>query len=368
MALKKKVIFTVTNDLTYDQRMQKICRSLSAAGYEVELVGRQRKFSAPLTNESFKQTRLTCIFDKGKLFYLEYNLRLLFYLLKQNFDAVCAIDLDTLVPAYFATKIGAKHKKLFYDAHEYFTEVPEVSRRKTVKAVWEWVEKTFVPKVDMAYTVSPAIANLFTQKYGKRFGVIMNVPVLKPGVEKAKSAEATILYQGALNEGRGLEYLIEAMANIDARLILAGEGDLSNELRTLATRLNLGSKIEFLGFVKPAELIALTAKATVGVNLLENKGLSYYYSLSNKFFDYIHARLPQVCINFPEYKAINDEFGVALLVNDCNSEEIKKAIDRLINDAELYSLLQKKCEVCSLQLNWQQEEKKLLAFYNEQLR
>ncbi len=348
--------------------MQKICSSLSAAGYEIELVGRHLKFSAALATEPFKQTRLTCFFNKGKFFYLEYNLRLLFYLLKQNFDAVCAIDLDTLVPAYFATKISAKQKKLFYDAHEYFTEVPEVTRRKAVKSVWEWVEKTFVPKVDMAYTVSPAIAKLLTQKYGKQFGVIMNVPLFKPVTERTKPAGATILYQGALNEGRGLEHLIEAMENIDARLILAGEGDLSDELRALAIRLNLGNKVEFLGFVKPAELVALTAKATVGVNLLENKGLSYYYSLSNKFFDYIHARLPQVCINFPEYKAINDEFGVALLVNHCTSEEIKKAIDRLINDAELYSLLQKKCEVCSLQLNWQQEEKKLLAFYNEQLR
>lgn len=84
MALSRKIIFTVTNDLTYDQRMQKICRSLSNAGYEIELVGRERSFSLLLSNESFKQTRLKCIFNKGKLFYLEYNLRLLFYLLFQK--------------------------------------------------------------------------------------------------------------------------------------------------------------------------------------------------------------------------------------------------------------------------------------------
>lgn len=346
--------------------MQKICRSLSTAGYEVELVGRLRKASISVSEEPYKQTRLKCTFEKGKLFYIEYNLRLLIYLLAQKFDAICAIDLDTIVPAYFASRL--RKAKLFYDAHEYFTEVPEVTTRKVIKNVWTWVENTFVPKTDMAYTVSPNLAQLFTAKYGKPFRVILNVPVLKPKVTSRIKPETIILYQGALNEGRGLEMLIQAMADIKGKLLLAGEGDLSYELRALSKRLNLDSKVLFLGFVKPAELAELTANASIGVNLLENKGLSYYYSLANKFFDYIHAGIPQVCINFPEYKAINDEFGVAFLINECNPEEIKKAINRLINDAELYSLLQKKCEVCSLQLNWQQQEKKLLDLYNEQLR
>src|SRR5688572_26752370 len=121
-----KLLFAVTNDLTYDQRMQRICRSLSAWGYDVELIGRERELSVPLSSETFRQTRLNCFFSKGKLFYLEYNLRLLFYLLFTRFDAVCAIDLDTIVPVFIIGKL--KGAKLIYDAHEYFTEVPEVVR------------------------------------------------------------------------------------------------------------------------------------------------------------------------------------------------------------------------------------------------
>src|SRR5688572_4439375 len=115
-----KIIFAVTNDLTYDQRMQKICRSLVKAGYEVELVGRERDFSIALSEEPFQQTRLKCIFNKGKLFYVEYNLRLLFYLTFSQFEAACAIDLDTIVPVCIIGKL--KGAKLVYDAHEYFTE------------------------------------------------------------------------------------------------------------------------------------------------------------------------------------------------------------------------------------------------------
>src|SRR4051812_21293791 len=109
-----RIIFAVTNDLTYDQRMQKICRSLPQTGYEIELVGRQRNFSIPLSEEPFQQTRLTCFFNKGKLFYLEYNLRLLFYLAFSSFEAACAIDLDTIVPVCIIGKL--KGAKVIYDA------------------------------------------------------------------------------------------------------------------------------------------------------------------------------------------------------------------------------------------------------------
>ena len=132
-----KIIFAVTNDLTYDQRMQRICRSLSKAGYEVELVGRVRHFSVPITYEPYQQTRLKCFFNKGKLFYLEYNLRLLIYLTFSNFDACCAIDLDTIIPVYLIGRL--KGIKTIYDAHEYFTEVPEVVNRPFVKSIWEWI-------------------------------------------------------------------------------------------------------------------------------------------------------------------------------------------------------------------------------------
>ena len=75
------IVFTVTTDLSYDQRMIKICSSLAKAGYEVTLVGRKRRSSIAIVPTTYKQKRLFCFFDKGKLFYAEYNLRLFFYLL-----------------------------------------------------------------------------------------------------------------------------------------------------------------------------------------------------------------------------------------------------------------------------------------------
>ena len=101
----KKIIFTVTNDLNYDQRMQRICGTLADAGYNVLLVGRKLKDSPPLSGKNYKQQRLNCWFAKGKLFYAEFNTRLFFYLLFTKTDCLCAIDLDTILPVYYISKI-----------------------------------------------------------------------------------------------------------------------------------------------------------------------------------------------------------------------------------------------------------------------
>ena len=81
---KKRILFTVTTDLTYDQRMIRICTSLAEAGFDVTLVGRKLSRSLPLTQELFKQRRINCIFKKGKLFYIEYNTRLFLFTISKN--------------------------------------------------------------------------------------------------------------------------------------------------------------------------------------------------------------------------------------------------------------------------------------------
>ena len=77
----KKITCTVSNDLNFDQRMIRICNSLTDAGYEVTLIGRKKKSSKPIANKAFEQKRLFCFFFLFKFFYIEYNIRLFFYLL-----------------------------------------------------------------------------------------------------------------------------------------------------------------------------------------------------------------------------------------------------------------------------------------------
>lgn len=357
----KKIIFAVTTDLNYDQRMHRICGSLQRRGYAVSLVGREWKKSEPLSPQPYHQHRLKCYFQKGKLFYLEYSLRLWIYLAGRTYDAYCAVDLDTALPLYFRARFAGS---LFgYDAHEYFPETPEVTNRPGVKKVWATVEKLVVPRTDFAYTVSASIARVFTEKYGRPFAVIRNISLYQPFAPLVKP-EKYILYQGALNEGRGLEVLLLAMPTVEARLVICGEGDLSERLQLQARELGLGEKVNFKGFLLPEELLSITRGAWVGVMLLENKGLSYYYSLSNKFFDYVHAGLPQVAVDFPEYRALNEQYGVADLVG-LDPAAISKALNRLLLDEDHHAKLAQNCERARQELTWQREEQKLVALYEQ---
>jgi glycosyltransferase involved in cell wall biosynthesis len=360
---QRKITFTVTNDLCYDQRMQRICTSLSNAGYEVKLVGRELKHSKPLDNFPFAQARLQCLFNKGKLFYLEYNLRLFFYLLFHSSDIICAVDLDTIVPCYYAAK--CKGAKIVYDAHELFPEVPEVVRRPGIQKAWQWIERTFTPKADLVYTVTESISGIFAKEYNRPVYTIRNLPVLQETGVMALSEKPYLLYQGALNEGRGIEQLISVMKGLDLSLYLVGEGDLSAQLKEQVAKMGLQDKVKFPGYKKPEELKQITAAAYIGLNLLEQKGLSYYYSLANKFSDYIHAGIPQVCMDFPEYRRLNDRYKIALLIENPDENTIKDAIIRLMNDKALYNQLKENCLVCRKELNWQAEEKKLIALYEQ---
>jgi glycosyltransferase involved in cell wall biosynthesis len=340
--------------------MQRHASILVDAGYEVCLVGRVLPRSVALSEKTFQQHRLHCIFNKGKLFYLEFNIRLFWFLLFCKASIFLAVDLDTLLPNLLISK--ARSKKLVFDSHEYFTEVPEVVNRKVTKCIWGIIAKIAIPHADLAYTVGPALAGIFTEKYGNKFHCILNVPAFIKLPEVNIKKEAIIFYQGALNEGRGLEALILSMRKVNGLLQIAGEGDLSERLRGMVEEEKLTDKVKFLGFILPEELPYFTQKASITCNLLEHRGESYYYSLANKFFDYIHAGIPQVCANFPEYEAINKEYEVAILVPS-EVEAIAKAINNLLEDKELQIRLQNNCILASQVYNLQNESQKLITHF-----
>jgi len=355
----KKIFFTVTNDLTYDQRMQRICRSLSANGYHVTLVGFRKRSSLPLKQESFEQKRLHLLFKKGKLFYAEVNIRLFFYLLFKKMEAICAIDLDTILPCLYVSR----WKKIprIYDAHELFTETKEVIRRPGIKKVWTAIEKKAVPKFRLGYTVSQSIADELKKRYAVKYEVIRNITVLKSDIRKLPGD--FVFYQGAVNEARSFEQLIPAMKKVNNKLVICGDGNFMDQLKELIRQNGVDDKVELRGMLVPDQLWAVSMSARVGITIIENEGMNQYFSLPNKFFDYIHAEIPQVAVNFPEYKKLNDQFEVAVLLDEINPEKIAEAINNLLNNDVLYERLRKNCIMARETLNWQQEEQKLLNFY-----
>ena len=342
--------------------MIRICNSLQQEGYDVKLIGTKFSSSLPINNQNFNQQRIYCLFNKGFGFYAEYNIKLFFKLLFLKCDAICCIDLDTMIPVYFSGKL--KNTKLIYDAHEYFSELKEVTTRKNIHKFWHFIEQTFVPKFRYGYTVCFSIANIFKQKYKVEYQTIMNASVLESTVRNTPSNNK-ILYQGAVNEARGLEFLIPAMQNVEGILDIYGDGNFIEQTKKLIKKFNLEEKVFLKGKLAPIELHKITSEYFIGINLIENIGLNQYYSLANKFFDYIHAELPQITMDFPEYRNINNDTEIAICIDNLNPETISNAINNLLNDKIKYQSLKLNCKKAKLKYNWQNEEKKLIAFYKD---
>jgi glycosyltransferase involved in cell wall biosynthesis len=153
------------------------------------------------------------------------------------------------------------------------------------------------------------------------------------------------------------------MKHVELPLVICGEGNFSAKARALVKELGLHDKVLFQGMIEPSALPAYTFNAAVGINLGDGTGLNNYLSLNNKFFDYIHAALPQVAMDFPEFRKINNKYQVALLIPELDELTIANAINTLLTNKNIYDRLKINCERARLILNWQLEEKKLLEFY-----
>ena len=362
MIRSKHIHLFVTNDLTYDQRMQRICIALSEADYRVTLVGRRKKESIPWSNEQVSPRRFKCLFNKGSLFYAEMNIRILFHILFQKIDVVCAADLDTLLGVTLAAKI--KNIPIVFDAHEWFTEVPELENRNRVKKIWSAIEKYCVPKTALRYTVNVTLAEIFTKNLNRDFHVIRNVPIFPPSIDVKQEAKKTIIYQGALNKGRGLEDSILAMHHLhDCELWLVGEGDLSEELRQLVLNEELSERVSFMGFKSPEDLKLITAKAHVGLNLLEGESKNYYYSLANKFFDYMHAGIPSVNMQFPEYEMILKEYACGITIANCEPSLVAQKINYILSDPRKYNEMRNEAKRAQPHFTWEKEKEKLIELW-----
>lgn len=359
---KRTIVLTVTSDLVHDQRMIRICNSLTMCGYNVSLIGRVTRRSPPLKPMNFKQERINCVFQSGPLFYMAFTIRLFFKLFFTRADILVACDLDTIIPNRFVATL--RKKILVFDSHEYFTEVPELQGRRLVKWCWELAGRLSVPKASACYTVSGLLAEELGGKYNKPFQVIRNLPVTSPEpVTASKPVTPVLIYQGNLNPGRGLEECILALNHTNVRFTIAGDGPIKESLEKLVESRGLNQRVIFTGKVPPELLNKLTRDSGIGINILDRHSRSYYLSLANKFFNYIHCGVPQVCSDFPEYRNINNRWEVAVLC-DNNPVAIAEAVNRLINDPDLYLRLRQNCIEAAKYLSWQAEEKKLLEIFN----
>jgi len=356
---KKRIILSVTNDLATDNRVHKVATTLQNNGYNILLVG--RKFSNSLSlsrNYSFKRFRL--IFNKSVLFYIEFNLRLFLFLMFTKADVFLSNDLDTLLANFIASKL--RRKKIVYDSHELFTEVPELVKRPKIQKIWLKIEQFILPKLNYSYTVCDSVAEYYNKKYNLDMKVVRNVPICSEYQKTERVEERrVIIYQGAVNLARGLEEIIAAMKFLDDFVLwIIGSGDIIGELKNIVEKNNLEERVVFWGRIKFEKLWKYTIQADLGLSIEKNVGLNYFYALPNKIFDYIQAEVPVLCSNFPEMSNIVKKYDIGSVLKSREPQFIAKQIKELFADKKQYNSWKNNLKKAKKELCWQNEQKVLL--------
>ncbi len=338
---RKRILVAVNNDLLTDARVHRACSSLHAAGYEVELIGRLLPEGNSPLSRPYRTRRFPMRIRKGPLFYAEFNLKLYRTLRKLQGDAILCNDTDALLACYTAAR--RKHIPLLFDAHELFPELPEVVGRPWVRRTWQALENYIFPKLRYSYTVCQSIAEYYRNRYGIRMSVVRNIPQrekapLKNTVPPAHTQQNTpeisippgmkmLLYQGTVNIGRGIEWILSAMPLLpDCILYICGAGDCLQEMQQMAARSAAADRIRFTGRIPQEQLKYYTLRADLGFVLLEKLGLSYYYALPNRMFDYMHYGVPVLATDFPEIRRIVEEAGSGSLIDRYEPEYVAARI------------------------------------------
>jgi len=355
----KKAIITTSNNLIFDNRVYKITLTLIELGYSVVQTGRNYPAAGNKINRPGKQKLFKLPVNKGPFFYIFINVYTFFFLLFYQYDLIWAVDMDTLPGAKTAALF--RKKPIVFDGHEFFSESPELQNRKKIKKVWHLLEKAFLPGCDAYFTVSPGLVKLYKKIFNIDFKLLRNLPLKKEVIPTPLKGgnPKVILYQGALNAGRGIAQTIEALTFLPAeyRFVIVGRGDCSDELKEMSHKLKLEERVDFIGAVPFEELYKYQENALVGICIHEDLGLNYYYSLPNRLFDFMQAGIPVLASEFPDMAEIVRDYETGLIINTLEPEKVAEALKEVCENASLRQKWQKTIPRAAERFTWNNEKK-----------
>jgi glycosyltransferase involved in cell wall biosynthesis len=382
----------VWNTLANDARVQNEAATLQAAGFQVVVHalhapgetprrerlpsgvnvvrhgGREGRRLVALQVGHQSRGRMTAVMVAAVRVWT--HLAVLLSLLSSRPRAVHAHDLNVLPTAWLASRL--LRVPLVYDAHEVS------AGREGYRARRRWaagLERWLMRRASASITTTGARARFFARAYGvPRPLVLQNRPRYVQSIASDRLRTELnltmpwliIVYQGGLQPGRGLEGLIDAMADVaGAYLVLVGGGSQAVQLREQVQDRGLSQRVHLIPTVPLAALPDYTASADIGVQPIENTCINHFTTDSNKLFEYINAGLPIVASALPEISRVVRDYDVGILVKPGSVEALAEALRTLVQDPQRHARLAANACNAAETLNWEDQEQSLVTLYRE---
>jgi len=305
--------------------------------------------------------------NNSLLFYSLFILSLFRRLFLSNSKIYLAEDVYTLAPVVFFAKL--KNAKILYNSRELYGFLAGLREKMKTQQVIAAIEKRFIKYVDLVVTTGEMDSEFIEEYYNlEKSLVLRNLPKYKK-IEnpvnlrkKLNLPEDSIilLYQGVVLEGRGIIKVIHQIGNFKKLvLVVLGDGAFKEKFEAESKARGVSNQVFFYGRVPHEELLDYTAGADFGLALIENISKSYYYALPNKLFEYIMAGVPVISSNLPQMKNIIDRYSTGVCVDPENDEELNDVFEQIQNGSLEIEEAKENCSKAALELNWEEEYKKL---------
>ena len=166
-----------------------------------------------------------------------------------------------------------------------------------------------------------------------------------------------ILSLGRLVKTKGLNYLIEAMEQVDSKLIICGKGPEKARIENLIRKRKLGDKIEMRGYVSEDEKAHLmgSCKFFVMPSLFESFGLAAVEVMS-------YGR-PMICTNVNGLADTVRDGGIIVPPKD--PKALSDAMNKLLDDKDERVKLAKAARAQAEIFNWNDNIAKIEEVYKK---
>ena len=302
------------------------------------------------------------------LIYTKNRREIQAFLRRREFDLIVCHDL-VLLPIVLRNKRSAK---VLFDAREFYPKQYTNSLRWRIlfEKFNDFLCRTYMPKADKIIVVAQGLKQAYKRVYGVESEVFYSLSHyydLMPSLMQDR--EVRLIYHGFANPAREIERTIEMMDYckghfaLDLMLVCHDRSYFKKLQKMVKKRQKEGKKIRIIPPVPFAELIPFTNQYDMGIYALPKSNFNLEFTMPNKFFDYIQARLALAIIPHKEMIAFIKRYQNGVVAKDYSPKAMARALNAL-SKADIMKM-KIRSHIMAKSLNNEQNKQRIQAIVKE---
>jgi glycosyltransferase involved in cell wall biosynthesis len=235
------------------------------------------------------------------------------------------------------------------------------------------VERQGMTAADRVVAVSYKTKTQLIEKYGidpRKIEVVYNATEPRPQASAASDApeakplrkkQKTVLFLGRLTQQKGPDYFLRAAGKVlqvepDVKFVVAGKGDLLDDLKELASELGIRRKVVFTGFLRkdPVEKAFRAADVYVMPSLSEPFGIAPLEALAH-----------DVPVIISKQSGVAEVLKHVLKVDFWDTEDLANKILAVLRHPPLAQTLRERGQQEVRQLSWDDSARRIAELYEQ---